>query len=94
MAELHPEAARSAARTAIGYAHAFDGKGINWQSDDPWPHRIELAQALDWITELGAMVMNLADRMPAGCGCREGECESKPAGCRMTEEVKLGSGAQ
>lgn len=28
------------------------------------------------------------------CGCREGECESKPTGCRMAEEVKPGSGAQ
>lgn len=28
------------------------------------------------------------------CGCRAGECESKPTGCRMAEEVKPGSGAQ
>ena len=65
MAELHPENASTAARTALGYAQAFDGKGIDWQSDDPWPHRVELAQALDWTTELSAMVINLADRVLA-----------------------------
>ena len=63
MAELHTEAARAAARTALGYARAFDVKNIDWQNDEPWPHRIELAQALDWITELGAMVLNLAERV-------------------------------
>jgi hypothetical protein len=47
----------------MGYSQAFDGKDINWHSDEPWPHRMELAQALDWITELGAMVLNLADRV-------------------------------
>jgi hypothetical protein len=65
MAELNTDAARSAARTALGYSQAFDGKGIDWQNGQPWPHRIELAQALDWITELGAMTMNLADRADA-----------------------------
>jgi len=63
MAELNPSHARDVARTAIGYSQAFDGKGIDWQNGQPWPHRIELAQALDWITELGAMVLNLADRV-------------------------------
>lgn len=63
MSELHPENARNASRTAIGYSQAFDGKGIDWHNDQPWPNRIELAQALDWITELGAMVLNLADRV-------------------------------
>ena len=35
------------------------------------------------------MVLNLADRVPAvaQCGCREGECESKPTGCRMAHEI-------
>ena len=94
MAELHPNMARRTAHKALCYAQAFDGKGTDWQSDEPWPHRIELAQALDWIVELGAMVLNLANRVPAGCDCRNGECESKPAGCRMAEEVKPGSGAQ
>ena len=63
MAELNPHLARDVARTAMGYSQAFDGKDINWHSDEPWPHRIELAQALDWIAELGAMVLNLADRV-------------------------------
>ena len=89
MAELNPHHARDVARTAMGYSQAFDGKGIDWQNGQPWPHRMELAQALDWITELGAMVLNLADRVPAvaACGCREGECESKPTGCRMAGEI-------
>jgi hypothetical protein len=68
MAELNPDTARSVARTAIGYSQAFDGKGIDWQNGQPWPHRIELAQALDWITELGAMVLNLADRVDSSNG--------------------------
>lgn len=63
MAELQPHHARDVARTAMGYSQAFDGKGIDWQNGQPWPHRMELAQALDWITELGAMVLNLADRV-------------------------------
>ena len=63
MAELAPHHARDVARTAMGYSQAFDGRNIDWHSDEPWPHRIELAQALDWITELGAMVLNLADRV-------------------------------
>ncbi len=61
--QLSLEVARNIARTALGYAQAFDGKGISWHSPEPWPHRIELAQALDWITDLGAMVFNLADRV-------------------------------
>lgn len=60
--ELHTDTARSAARKALGYSQAFDGKGINWHSDEPWPHRMELAQALDWITDVGAIALNLADR--------------------------------
>lgn len=63
--ELDPARAIATARAALGYSAAFDGKGIDWQSDDPWPHRIELAQALDWVTDLGAMVLNLADRVAA-----------------------------
>ena len=65
MAELHTDNARNAARSALGYAQAFDDKGTDWQSDEPWPHRIELAQAQDWIAELGAMVLNLAERTQA-----------------------------
>lgn len=63
MAELHTEVARREAKAAIAYSAAFDGKGIDWQNEQPWPHRMELAQALDWITTLGAMVLNLADRV-------------------------------
>lgn len=61
--QLHPDMARSAAKSALGYAGSFNDKGIDWHNDKPWPHRMELAQALDWITELGAMVLNLASRV-------------------------------
>jgi len=76
MAELHPDNASNAARAALGYAHAFDGKGTDWQSDEPWPHRIELAQALDWIAELGAMVLNLAERVQVLALAEEGAKEA------------------
>lgn len=79
MAELIPHHARDVARTAMGYSQAFDGKDINWHSDEPWPHRIELAQALDWITELGAMVLNLADRVERAEGPNTGH--EPPAAC-------------
>jgi hypothetical protein len=65
MSELDPEVAKRSAKAALGYSQAFDGKGIDWHNDEPWPHRMELAQALDWITELSAMVLNLAGRVPA-----------------------------
>ena len=28
----------------------------------------------------------------AACGCRIGECESKPTGCRMVDEIRSGEG--
>jgi hypothetical protein len=68
MAELHPESARDAARKALSFAHAFnsksiDQKSVDWQSNEPWPRRIDLAIALDHIEELSSMVLNLADRV-------------------------------
>ena len=56
MEELDPAHAIRTSRTAIGYADSFDQYNVDWGSEAPWPHRIELAKALDWITELGAMV--------------------------------------
>lgn len=61
--ELPTQVAIDKAKAALGYSQAFDGKGIDWQNGEPWPHRIELAQALDWITDLGAVILNLADRV-------------------------------
>ncbi len=72
MEELHPDIAKGTARTAMAYSASFDGN--DWQSDEPWPHRIELAQALDWITELGAMVLNLADRVGQEAAIERAEC--------------------
>lgn len=69
--QLLPEVAMLAAKRALGYSAAFDGKGIDWQSMEPWPHRMELAQALDWITDLGAMVLNLAERVAAADRARQ-----------------------
>ena len=50
--ELHPGAARDAALRALAYSDSF---GPQFGGD--------LGHALDWITELGAMVLNLADRV-------------------------------
>lgn len=100
MCELHPEHARGAARTAIGYSQAFDGKGIDWQNDQPWPHRIELAQALDWITELSALVLNMADRVEsrdseitrlrADLAASQAECERLRADAERLSELLPG----
>lgn len=50
--ELHPDNARSAARMALAYSDSF---GPHFGDD--------LGRALDWITDLGAMVLNLSDRV-------------------------------
>ena len=51
---------------------------------------------LDAVIELLQEAADEIDRLSAGrqaeaqqpaCGCREGTCESKPAGCRMAAEV-------
>lgn len=65
MAELHPELAKAKARTALQFLAAFDGEDFSFMREDtPGPHdRRHLAIALDHIQELGAMVLNLADRV-------------------------------
>jgi hypothetical protein len=66
MAELHPDLARDQARKAYTFTQSFNnfgGKPIDWQNGEPWPHRSDLAHALEWIEELSAMVLNLADRV-------------------------------
>lgn len=68
MAELHPDHALDQARKAYAFTQAFNnfgGKPIDWQSGEPWPHRSDLAHALEWVEELSAMVMNLSERIPA-----------------------------
>lgn len=66
MAELHPDHARDEARKAYLFAKSFDifaGKPIDWTNGEPWPHRGDLAHALEWIEELSAMVLNLSERV-------------------------------
>lgn len=72
MAELHPELAKEKARSALQFLSAFDGEDFGFTREDRLgPHdRRHLAIALDHIQELGAMVLNLADRVPP---CRQGD---------------------
>ena len=72
MAELHPELAKEKARSALQFLSAFDGEDFGFTREDRLgPHdRRHLAIALDYIQELGAMVLNLADRVPP---CRQGD---------------------
>ena len=67
MAELHPELAKQKAKVALQFLAAFDNEDFGFMLEDkPGPHdRRHLAIALDHIQELGAMVLNLADRVPA-----------------------------
>ena len=66
MAELHPELAKATAQTALRFLASFDGEDFGiLREDRPGPHdRRHLAIALDYIQELVAMVLNLADRVP------------------------------
>lgn len=61
--DLDPELAKAMARSALTFAQGFDGRGIDWQGDST-THIRNLGSALDHITELSAMVLNLADRAP------------------------------
>ena len=77
MAELHPELAKAKAQSALQFLAAFDGEDFGFMGEDkPGPHdRRHLAIALDHIQELGAMVLNLADRVTPnerGQGERDG----------------------
>lgn len=66
MAELHPEHAKETAASALRFLASFDGQefGMNREMK-PEPHDgRHLAIALDYIQELGAMVLNWADRVP------------------------------
>ncbi len=66
MAELHPELAKATATTALQFLAGFNNEDFGiMREDKPGPHdRRHLAIALDYIQELGAMVLNLADRVP------------------------------
>lgn len=62
MAELDPDLARATARSALTFAQGFDGRRIDWQGDST-THIRNLGGALDYVTELAAMVLNLSDRV-------------------------------
>ena len=65
MAELHPELAKAKAQTARQFLAGFNGEDFGiLREDTPGPHdRRHLAIALDYVEELSAMVLNLADRV-------------------------------
>lgn len=65
MAELHPELAKAKAQTARQFLVGFNGEDFGiLREDTPGPHdRRHLAIALDYVEELTAMVLNLADRV-------------------------------
>ena len=83
MAELHPELAKATAKTALQFLASFDGEDFGvLREDTPGPHdRRHLAIALDYIQELGAMVLNLADRVTpnaTGNGPRQAQIAEGP----------------
>lgn len=63
MAELHPELAKQTAREVLRFTEAEEFRSAWHGSDAPWPHRADLAQALDHAETLAAMVLNLAERV-------------------------------
>lgn len=65
MAELHPELAKAKAQTARQFLASFNGEDFGiLREDTPGPHDgRHLAIALDYMEELSAMVLNLADRV-------------------------------
>jgi hypothetical protein len=90
-AELPVQVAIDKAKVAMGYSSSFDGKGIDWQNGEPWPHRIELAQALDWITDLGAVILNLASRVVPPIVMAESAAVTHPAPAQapLTREQEI-----
>jgi len=82
MAELHPELAKQKAKVALQFLAAFDNEDFGFMLEDkPGPHdRRHLAIALDHIQELGAMVLNLADRVPANDQAQGREHSERTAG--------------
>ncbi len=70
MAELHPELAKAKAQTARQFLAGFNGEDFGiLREDTPGPHdRRHLAIALDYVEELSAMVLNLADRVTPNVG--------------------------
>jgi len=61
MSELHPEYARKVSATALAFIGQFLGQQFGDEHAQPFDRR-HLGVALDWVEELSAMVMNLADR--------------------------------
>ena len=63
MSQLNPERAKAAARKALDFLNAEKFRNANWRDEAPWEKREDLAYALDLLTELSAMTLNLADRV-------------------------------
>lgn len=90
MAELHPELAKATATTALQFLASFNNEDFGiMREDSPGPHdRRHLAMALDYIQELGAMVLNLADRVPHNAEVRG----APPTGGASLSTAMLGAG--
>lgn len=62
--------------------------GIYWAHDDDEGERaIHGPYRTKWDAE-DAITEWVRQQKAGGCGCRLGECESEPAGCRMAEEAR------
>jgi len=61
--QLHPEFAKRAAKTALDWLRHERFQGVfGVLNDAPWPHREDLALAIDMLEELAGMTLKLADR--------------------------------
>ena len=63
MADLNTERAKASARKALDFLNAEKFRNANWRDKAPWEQRQDLAYALDMLTELSAITLNLADRV-------------------------------
>ena len=90
MAELHPELAKAKAQTARQFLAGFNGEDFGiLREDTPGPHdRRHLAIALDYVEELSAMVLNLADRVTPNVEAQGRlTAASSPAGVPLERRV-------
>lgn len=90
---LEQQAATIERLTAENDALRADAEQYRWLRDvatsEDWRWLASLSPA-----ETDAAINDARKAAAQGCGCQPGTCESKPTGCRMAEEVKLGSGVQ
>lgn len=59
--------------------------GRNWSGNGYWHQFRKIGDPRPVWCEVVDADLHLMEE--TACGCREGECESKPDGCRMADEV-------